>query len=74
MNNPEIQTTQQRLTKKGAIKNGQSRDPDNTEQRLIKKGAIKNGQSRDPENTEQRLTKKGNQEWTIQRPRKHNKD
>ena len=51
MNNPEIQTTQQRLTKKGAIKNGQSRDPDNTEQRLSKKGAIKNGQSRDPDNT-----------------------
>ena len=30
MNNPETQTTQQRLTKKEAIKNGQSRDPDNT--------------------------------------------
>jgi hypothetical protein len=47
------------------------RDSDNTEQRLTKKGAIKNEQSRDPENTKQRLTKKGNQEWTIQRPRKH---
>ena len=51
MDNPETQKTQQRLTKKGAIKNGQSRDPDNTEQRLTKKGAIKNGQSRDPDNT-----------------------
>ena len=38
MDNPETQTTQQRLTKKGAIKNGQSRDPENTEQRLSKKG------------------------------------
>ena len=51
MDNPETQTTQQRLIKKGAIKNGQSRDPDNTEQRLTKKGAIKNEQSRDPDNT-----------------------
>ena len=38
MDNPETQKTQQRLTKKEAIKNGQSRDPDNTEQRLTKKG------------------------------------
>ena len=37
MDNPETQTTQQRLTNKGAIRNGQSRDPDNTEQRLTKK-------------------------------------
>jgi hypothetical protein len=37
MDNPETQKTQQRLTKKEAIKNGQSRDPDNTEQRLTKK-------------------------------------
>ena len=51
MDNPETQTTQQTLTKKEAIKNGQSRDPDNTEQRLTKKGAIKNEQSRDPDNT-----------------------
>ena len=57
MDNPETQTTQQRLTKKEAIKNGQSRDPDNTTQ-TNQKGAIRNGQSRDPDNTEQRLTKK----------------
>ena len=30
MDKPETQTTQQRVTKKGAIKNGQSRDPDST--------------------------------------------
>ena len=50
MNNPETQTTQQRLPKKGAIKNRQSRDPDNTTKTNLKRG---------------------NQEWTIQRPRKH---
>ena len=58
MDNPETQTTQQRLTKKGAIKNGQSRDPENTEQRLTKKG-----QSRidhpETQTTQHRLTKKG---------------
>ena len=38
MDNPsDSDNTEQRLTKKGAIKNGQSRDPDNTEQRLTKK-------------------------------------
>jgi hypothetical protein len=71
MDNPETQKTQQRLTKKGAIKNGQSRDPENTEQRLTKKEAIKNGQSRDPDNTTQTNQKRGNQEWTIQRRRQH---
>ena len=60
MDNPrDSDNTEQRLTKKGAIKNEQSRDLENTEQRLTKKGVIKNGQSRDPDNTEQRLTKKG---------------
>ena len=39
MDNPrDPDNTEEKLTKKVPIKNGQSRDPDNTEQRLIKKG------------------------------------